>query len=171
MYYAHSRPEGSLLPEGSKDDWHLLRDHLISVGEETAKRSAYWGMKEEAQLAGLLHDVGKYTANFQKRLENKIKGVDHWSHGAYWAARYGAGLAAYAIYGHHIGIQAATTMNDLMKNTEGQKVYWNITETLEELKINFENDGLLISSNLNSSKHLLNKRKVPFCHGCPLSLE
>jgi len=50
-------------------------------------RAAIWGGESEAKLAGLLHDMGKYTVNFQKRLDGKMRGVNHWSQGAYWAGK------------------------------------------------------------------------------------
>src|SRR3989344_5372932 len=143
-YYAHSNPEGSTLPENNKEDWHLLREHLTAVGEGAAKRAAIWNGENEARLAGLLHDMGKYAVNFQKRLDGKIRGVNHWSQGAYWAARHGAGVAAYAIYGHHVGIPGAMTMQALIKNVQGEMTTWNITENLDELKSVFERDGLVI---------------------------
>lgn len=59
-----------------------------------------------ARIAGLLHDLGKYTQAFQVRLEGGPS-VDHATWGAKVAAeRFGplGTLMAYAIAGHHAGL-------------------------------------------------------------------
>lgn len=143
-YYAHSRPYDSPLTETSKEDWHLLREHLLSVGEEAARRASYWGHAEEARLAGLLHDMGKYACNFQRRLEGRVTGVDHWSVGAFWAARSGAQGAAYAIYGHHLGLHPPGVMQALAEKARDPVGSWNITEGPDGIKSVFEVEGLEI---------------------------
>lgn len=158
IYYAHSRPEGSPLPEESKDDWHLLRDHLTSVGEGAAIRASVWKGEDEGRLAGLLHDMGKYAANFQKRLEGKMRGVNHWSQGAYWAGKHESWLAAFAIYGHHVGIPSAETIQKLGQAVQDERATWNITETPPDLKSAFERDGLTIPKVQKNAKVLLKEK-------------
>ena len=158
VYYAHSKPEDSPLPEGHKEDWHLLREHLKSVGEGAAQRAAIWADGNEAMLAGLLHDMGKYTVNFQKRLDGKMRGVNHWSQGAYWAGKHDAWLAAFAIYGHHVGIPSAETIQKLGQSVQDEMATWNITETLQELKSAFEYDGLAIPPIQGNAKALLQNK-------------
>lgn len=97
-YYAHSGNESGR--------WHRLVDHLRTVGAIAAgsARNAPW--KEEARLAGLLHDLGKYGDRFQSRLHGKDRGLDHWSQGAWLALiEHRAVAAALAIQGHHVGLQ------------------------------------------------------------------
>ncbi|HSG40373.1 MAG TPA: CRISPR-associated helicase Cas3', partial [Thermoanaerobaculia bacterium] len=78
--------------------------------------ASVFGAAEEARLAGLLHDLGKYSEVFSLRLAGKESGLDHWSAGA-WAAltRYQqAGTAiALAIQGHHIGLQNPDALRPL----------------------------------------------------------
>jgi hypothetical protein len=68
--------------------------------------AAAFGAAEEARLAGLLHDIGKYSELFIRRLEDpkRVKGLDHWSLGA-WVAltefRLNGLAAALAIQGHN----------------------------------------------------------------------
>lgn len=141
-YYAHSRPYKSPLPENSKEDWDLLREHLERVGEEAARRALCWGHSNEARLAGLLHDMGKYASNFQKRLEGKATGVDHWSVGAFWAAKRRAYVAACAIYGHHVGLVPPATLQALTEKAKDPVGSWNISESPDLIKSAFSGDGL-----------------------------
>jgi CRISPR-associated helicase Cas3/CRISPR-associated endonuclease Cas3-HD len=61
---------------------------------------------DEARLAGLLHDLGKYADRFQARLHGKDYGLDHWSQGASLALTESRAIAAaLAIEGHHIGLR------------------------------------------------------------------
>lgn len=97
-YYAHSNN-----PAGR---WHPLKEHLAEVANlaKTFAADAPWA--REAELAGLLHDLGKYADRFQSRLRGEDAGLDHWSQGAWLAlSKYRAIAGALAIQGHHIGLQ------------------------------------------------------------------
>lgn len=96
--YAHSRNKA-----GNK---HHLSDHLSSVSKLAGGFLTDTSLADEAALAGLLHDLGKYGDLFQARLRGEVQGIDHWSSGA-WSAisEYKAIAAALAIEGHHIGLQ------------------------------------------------------------------
>lgn len=97
-YYAHSA--------NTAGRWHKLAQHLSAVGNIAAEFSEKFPWHEEARLAGLLHDLGKYGDRFQLRLQGKESGLDHWSQGASLAlTQFRAVAAALAIEGHHIGLQ------------------------------------------------------------------
>jgi len=97
-FYAHSK--------NAVDKWHPLKTHLSSVSALAGKFSGQWLGREEAELAGLLHDLGKYGERFQNRLRGNEQGLDHWSQGAWLALReHQSVAAAAAIQGHHIGLQ------------------------------------------------------------------
>ena len=104
-YFAHSA-EG--LPESA---WQVLKDHLDGVGALAAEFGRPLGMETAARVAGLLHDLGKYSPAFQARLRGSKTSVDHSTAGAAEILRTAEGpdgmiaqLIAYAIAGHHAGL-------------------------------------------------------------------
>lgn len=100
-FFAHSGRDED------RRDWQLLADHLHNVGRLAGERAASFGMAEAARAAGLLHDLGKYTDDFQRRIAGDAVRVDHATHGAIQAVeRYGqlGHLLAYGIAGHHAGL-------------------------------------------------------------------
>ena len=101
-YYAHSTQTTD------RSDWQSLRDHLIGVGKLAAHNSSAFGGDRIAEIGGLLHDLGKYTREFQLRLQGKFPRMDHATWGARIALqRYGpifGQLLAYCIAGHHAGL-------------------------------------------------------------------
>ena len=106
MWYAHSLPD-----DGSKSHWQLLASHLKGVEILSAERGAKFGATKAAALAGVLHDLGKYTIEFQRRLEGGER-VDHATAGAreilglasQATDRCIAEIIAHAIAGHHGGM-------------------------------------------------------------------
>lgn len=118
--YAHSHP--SLPPEG----WHPLAQHLEETARKAAAFAAPFASAEWARLAGLWHDLGKYSADFQEKLRRESANpnvhvedaeaqsyaaprhrVDHSTAGALLAdCRFGpAGRPlAWVIAGHHAGL-------------------------------------------------------------------
>ncbi len=100
IYYAHSGKDPA------KSDWQRLDDHLARVAQIAGENAHYFGAEQLATLCGLLHDLGKYSEAFAKRLEGG-KRVDHAMAGAKLAderwPRLGK-LLAYVIAGHHAGL-------------------------------------------------------------------
>ncbi|MGM0701561.1 MAG: CRISPR-associated endonuclease Cas3'' [Pseudomonadota bacterium] len=109
MYYAHSTPE----PD--KSDWQTLEGHLKTVGQLAAERAERFGAYPWGEAAGLLHDVGKYTLPFQRRLEGSPERVDHSTAGAHIAIEnypQVGHLLAYLIAGHHAGLANGRDMGE-----------------------------------------------------------
>ena len=53
-----------------------IAEHLRGTAELAAGFAAAFGAKADGYFAGLLHDIGKYTVGFQRRLHNGPP-VDH----------------------------------------------------------------------------------------------
>lgn len=100
-YIAHLDPEGKKAPQS-------LKDHLINVSRLAAEFAPTSELMEAARQCGLYHDVGKYSAEFQKYLlGQRHSRVDHSSAGAQLLAKNGNPTSifeAFCIAGHHAGL-------------------------------------------------------------------
>ena len=104
MFYAHSTNDIS------KQNWQTLQDHLLQVANLCQIHADKFGAGSAGKLAGLLHDLGKYSAEFQARLLGG-KSVDHSTAGAVEVINLSptgqklvVELLAYVIAGHHTGL-------------------------------------------------------------------
>jgi CRISPR-associated endonuclease/helicase Cas3 len=105
-YYAHTAPTG---------EWQRLRNHLLGVANGARSRTDKFGAGVWGEAAGLLHDLGKYSAEFQARLNGDPTPVDHSTAGAQVARqRYniGGNLLAAGIAGHHAGLANGTATGE-----------------------------------------------------------
>ena len=100
-HYAHSDDSND------RQHWHRLSEHLEGTGARAAAFLDPVGGAELGRVAGLLHDLGKYTQEFQKRLAGGAR-VNHSTAGAKVAIdRYGGILGkmlGFCIAGHHAGL-------------------------------------------------------------------
>jgi CRISPR-associated endonuclease/helicase Cas3 len=78
--------------------------HLQGTAELAAGFAAAFGAGMEGRRCGMLHDVGKYSDAFQRRLNGSPESVDHSTAGAAEAARLGDVPAAFCVAGHHAGL-------------------------------------------------------------------
>ena len=77
-----------------------VKDHLTGTANLASEFARAFGAADQAELAGLAHDIGKYTAAFQLRLQGGHK-VDHATYGAYECFMRRRLAAAFAAMGHH----------------------------------------------------------------------
>ena len=113
FFYAHSTKLND------KNDWQRLNIHLENVGGLAEGFADAFNCAEYGKVAGLLHDLGKYTVEFQMRLEGRHPRVDHATHGAKIALekyRDGGYFVAYAIAGHHAGLANGEYRDDKKLN-------------------------------------------------------
>ncbi|MEO8382986.1 MAG: CRISPR-associated endonuclease Cas3'' [Acidobacteriota bacterium] len=108
IVYAHSK-EGA-----PRSEWHTLRAHLEAVAALAEGFAGKWGARDWAHYAGLWHDLGKFSADFQQMItadaEAERSHVNHSSAGALRAMEElgEPGLIlALVIAGHHAGLANA----------------------------------------------------------------
>jgi len=111
-YYAHS------LEGRPTEEWQPLEEHLHNVAKLAAEFARPFGGEEWAKLAGLWHDLGKYSNEFQRKLfeansiechlETKPGKVIHSQAGGHLAALKGwrgaDRVLSWLIMGHHAGL-------------------------------------------------------------------
>lgn len=113
-FYAHTNGP-------NKENWQYLLEHLTGVAELAASFSDSLEISKIAYLSGLLHDLGKYSNAYQKRLINQGQKVDHATAGAQaikelWGnsnKNILATLIAYCVSGHHTGLPDFGSVSDL----------------------------------------------------------
>ncbi|MCC6354443.1 MAG: CRISPR-associated helicase Cas3' [Verrucomicrobiae bacterium] len=155
-FYAHTAVDdsGKALPEGS-GRWQPLAEHLRNVADLAADLAKPLGLCVEAELAGLLHDLGKYAARFQARLRNPaIHGINHWAAGASHAAALKAWAVAFSSDGHHTGLPALNdnasgpplrqTVNAFAEGRLRSELTGQCPESTDELLDRFNQDGLAL---------------------------
>lgn len=100
-YYAHT---GSDMED--KATWQLLSDHSNEVARRTEEFAGKFGMGAWGRTLGLLHDAGKVSCGFQKRLEGGPS-IDHSTAGAKIAVdlyKSAGRFMGYEFVGHHGGL-------------------------------------------------------------------
>ena len=138
------KPETKFLAHVRADkngEWHehLLDEHLRGVAAMAANFAAAFESGDWASVAGLWHDLGKYSTEFQQYIRS-VSGydahieapgrVDHSTAGAIHAMRqFGAHgrILAYLIAGHHAGLpdwsMAGTGAKALSKRLDAAQDY------------------------------------------------
>ncbi len=97
-YIAHKRKDGKEQP---------LKDHLLGVAGLAREFAEPFGAGEHAYRAGLLHDIGKYTAKGQARMRDPdhTAKIDHSTAGAEIAVNsLHDPISAFLSAGHHSGL-------------------------------------------------------------------
>ncbi|HLP10210.1 MAG TPA: CRISPR-associated helicase Cas3' [Opitutaceae bacterium] len=137
-YYAHTADDTAWKPDRDQSRWQLLADHLRNVAELAAVFAAPFGAADEARLAGLLHDLGKYQDAFQHYLIHGRPRTPHAIHGAAMLSvfRHLANLIA----SHHAGLHDesddfTSALNSLTATSHGKAL-------LQSLLAAYRADGL-----------------------------
>ena len=113
-FYAHT------LEGAAPDKWEPLGRHLQNVSILAGEFAGEFGAAEWARVAGLWHDIGKYSKEFQAYLHHEagfdlhtaeyVGRVDHSTAGAQHAVKTldtPGRILAYCIAGHHAGLADA----------------------------------------------------------------
>ena len=113
-FWAHS-PNAKELPG-------KLRAHLEEVGATAGKFADVFNADDLAQAAGMLHDLGKYSPEFQRRVRGETsENAPHSAFGASEARKLWPGgigeIIAWCVAGHHTGLADHA---DLLARLEGE---------------------------------------------------
>ncbi|MFV0389057.1 MAG: CRISPR-associated helicase Cas3' [Pyrinomonadaceae bacterium] len=150
--------------ENSGGTFHLLREHLLAVGELSARFVSQISpeITEPAKWAGLLHDLGKYRDEFQAYLIGEKEGSKETHHAVYGAAvafqkfsetRNPMWIAvAFCVAGHHAGLHNKHSLPELFAKYETSEriaplirhfeaELFNIVEDLPACKLSASPDG------------------------------
>ena len=99
LYFAHRSEDGRQ---------QSVEDHLAGTAGRAQRFAEAFGAGEFGRFCGMLHDAGKYSREFQRRLLENGPKVDHSTAGAQAAVRASATgfglIAAYCVAGHHAGL-------------------------------------------------------------------
>lgn len=122
-----------------KEREQSVKEHLEGVAKLAEAFAGEFGYGDWAYCAGMLHDIGKYSEKFQRRLRGSGEKVDHATAGAQLCQKikkekggfYTA--LAYCIAGHHAGLadtgesadtgEQATFMGRMKKKVEDYEAY------------------------------------------------
>ena len=84
-----------------------VKEHLTGTAQLAEKFAAKFGKEDWGYCCGMLHDIGKYSNAFQKKIkENTNNMVDHATAGAQLCMKLGGyyQFLSYCIAGHHAGL-------------------------------------------------------------------
>ncbi len=148
-----------------------LADHLINVAKLCSER-AIEELKPYAYIIGMMHDIGKYSKGFQRRIRGEKISVEHSTSGAQEVINlYGKDLAtylmAYCITGHHTGLpdggnksdldEEGTLAGRLKRELEDYSDYKKEIEPIEHDNELFNNFFINEITNINDKFELIEK--------------
>lgn len=93
-YLAHIAPDGRE---------QTVEEHLRGTAALCGEFARAFGEEDRGRMLGYAHDIGKCSAEFQKRLQGGPP-VDHGAAGALECAKVGENAAACCVAGHHGGL-------------------------------------------------------------------
>lgn len=108
-YIGHTSEEGRR---------QLLIDHLKGTGLLAERFASIFDAAQWGKMAGLYHDIGKYSAAFQRRILEDGPRVDHSTAGALLMKKIKNGPLALCIASHHSGLlDTGTKLSDVTDGT------------------------------------------------------
>jgi len=100
-FYAHSN-------SSEPASWQPLKEHLENVAKMAAEFAKPFGGEDWARIAGLWHDLGKYSPDFQRKLYGESLRVVHSEAGGHLVSlkewRGMDVIFSWLIMGHHAGL-------------------------------------------------------------------
>lgn len=103
VYLAHRAEDGRT---------QTVLEHLTGTAALCSQFAAAFGAADLGSFTGMAHDIGKYSAAFQKRINGSSNTTDHATAGAYECFKRGRSEAAFCVAGHHGGLPDGGTRGD-----------------------------------------------------------
>ncbi|HCC07893.1 MAG TPA: CRISPR-associated endonuclease Cas3'' [Clostridiales bacterium] len=133
-YFAHSS-------ENKEKPWQTINEHLSKTAQISSNYAKKFNAGDFGYTCGMFHDLGKYSYEFQRKLQGEVINVDHSAAGAREVVKlYGETLGklmAYAIAGHHSGL----TNHGTDASTEGtltSRLYSSVIKDYSAYKNEFD---------------------------------
>lgn len=114
-----------------------IKEHLIGTAILAGQFAEKFGSKDWGYCGGMLHDIGKYSEEFQKKInEDTNNMVDHATAGAQLCKKINLPVLDYCIAGHHAGLPdyGNTAERSSLCGRYKKKIY-NYEAYQEEIKI------------------------------------
>ena len=132
VWYSHT------LKNEPESSWEPVEDHLTSVANRAYSYAAEYGLGKDAYLAGICHDMGKYSENFQKRIKGILKlkegeFVNHAAYGSLFLLDQGEIIPAICVAGHHTFLSLEELRNKIVPNRNSPEIF-TIKESFEDIK-------------------------------------
>ncbi len=97
--------------DGTREE--TVYQHLQEVAEMAAHFAEPFGAQDWAHAAGLAHDIGKYSKEFQRRIKENGAKCDHSTAGAFELLNLNSPLLPYCVAGHHGGLPDGGSLADV----------------------------------------------------------
>lgn len=112
-------PHQAFYARTSEHGFETCVEHLCMTGCLSGGFAQQFGHGKDGLLAGLFHDIGKYSQAFQKRIRNpeRYGKVDHSTAGALFLVQHGCSAASFAAIGHHTGLPDMGGLGELEGTT------------------------------------------------------
>lgn len=98
------------------DNDQPIKEHLLETAEMSSRFSEAFGLKEMGYLTGLMHDIGKYSLEFQKYIRKEGDSTVHSTAGAVECFKYRLIMPTFCIAGHHGGLNDLQSLVERMKS-------------------------------------------------------
>jgi len=116
-YIAHS--------ENSNGEKQTMKDHSSGVSKFMREFTLSESFADIYEFCGLVHDIGKYSSDFQKHISGENNKVRHSVFGAIFATNQSMMDVAIPVYGHHSGLPDRPDMllDIKAERTASQSIY------------------------------------------------
>lgn len=175
-YIAHS--------ENSNGVSQTMQEHSTGVGKFMRDFALSESFADLYEFCGLIHDIGKYSTDFQRHVSGESNKVRHSIYGAFFAMNQSLFDVAITVYGHHSGLPDRPKMLLDMKAEQNStksaydeicraweedaanqivipedKVFQNIPDVLQkELLVRMLYSSLVDADSLDTERHFTKDR-------------